>query len=258
MSDIFFSESGGGYPVVLLHGFPFNNTIWNQFRKKLDDRYRIITPDLPGFGKSELISSSFSVADVARSVITLIERLEITDCVVVGHSLGGYVALAIAGQRPELLSGLVLLHSTTNPDSAEKKENRNKLIELVKKNGAEAFTGKFVTPLFRDPAHSGMAIAREIAMQANEETVVAYLAAMRDRPDTGHILRTFGKPALIIGGEHDSAIPPESLKSLTVLSSNIQLEMIESIGHMGMFEASQKTSDLIDKFLGDVTGRKKK
>jgi pimeloyl-ACP methyl ester carboxylesterase len=254
MTNLYFRESGGGYPVLLLHGFPFHHAIWSEFRKKLDGRYRIITPDLPGFGKSSLLSSSLSIADVATSVLRLIDELGISNCAVIGHSLGGYVAMAIAAQRPALLSGLVLFHSTTDPDNNEKKESRNKLIEFVKKNGPEAFTGKFVAPLFKNPEHSAIQVARDIAVQADEQTVIAYLAAMRDRPDTGNVLRDFPNRTLIIGGENDTAIPAENLKRLTLLSPKVQLEMIESIGHMGMFEAAEKTSAIIERFLSDVTG----
>ena len=258
MNAIHLRDNGGGYPVLLLHGFPFNHTIWDTYRKKLDSHYRVITPDLPGFGKSDLGGSAISISEVASRLIRKLQEMQINECVVVGHSLGGYVALAMASQQPDMFSGIVLFHSTSNPDNDEKKENRNKLIDFVKKNGAEAFTGKFVAPLFSSPEHPGVKTSRDIAIQAKGKSVIAYLEAMRDRPDTSQVLRSFHGEILIISGENDSAIPVESLKKLTGLSPKIKLEIIKDIGHMGMFEAPEKTAEIIDAFLRNVTGSKQK
>jgi pimeloyl-ACP methyl ester carboxylesterase len=251
-------ESGHGFPVVLIHGFPFNSTIWDQFRKNLDGKFRVLTPDLPGLGKSSALPEGFSVADAARALLNKLDELKITDCVVVGHSLGGYVAIEMVAQHKSRFAGLVLFHSTANPDSAEKKENRNKLIEFVERNGPEAFTGKFVATLFSNPDHPGVARAREIALLAQAGAVTGYLAAMRDRPDTGNILLNFQDRVLIISGKNDTAIPPESLKKLTGLSPRIWLELLDGVGHMGMFEAAEKTAEIIDRFVGHVTSRTKK
>src|SRR5690606_22072454 len=112
---------GAGNTILLVHGFPMTSAIWDNFSPHLASTFRVVTLDLPGFGKSPLLPSPFSLEDVANAVLEKIESLRIARLVAIGHSLGGYVTLAMVARKPELFAGFGLIHSTAKADSEEKK-----------------------------------------------------------------------------------------------------------------------------------------
>lgn len=240
---------GKGPAVVLIHGFPLNATIWNDTATFLSADLTTFTLDLPGFGSSSNPPENFTIDDVANHVADALVKQGIEKATFVGHSLGGYVALAITALHPEMTDKLVLLHSTAFADSAEKKANRDKVITFIEENGVIKFTSNFITPLFANPAHPFIPAIREIAMQASEFAVTGYTKAMRNRPDRSGVLKNFQRPILVIGGENDSVINPESLKQLAALSPKIKLEMLSNTGHMGMTEAPKETAKIIRAFV---------
>ena len=145
MSNISYNDSGDGYPIVFLHGFCESKNLWEVFVAMLSVKYRIISIDLPGFGQSPIIENKEPSIDVfSESVFNLLKELNISECIIIGHSFGGYVALSFAENYPNLLGGLGLFHSTSLEDSPQKKENREKAITFIQKYGTE----KFVTNLF--------------------------------------------------------------------------------------------------------------
>jgi pimeloyl-ACP methyl ester carboxylesterase len=174
MLKIFSTVRGAGTPVILLHGFPMNSNVWNNFAIPLATHYKVYTPDLPGFGKSKLLDLPFTIEAVASQLLEWMDEQRIENPVVIGHSLGGYVTLAMAAKYPERLAGIGLFHSTAAEDSVEKKESRTKTIEFIKKNGALAFTSNFIQQLFANPEHTDIATVREIAIQSQEEAVIGY------------------------------------------------------------------------------------
>jgi pimeloyl-ACP methyl ester carboxylesterase len=249
MSALNFSESGSGLPVVLIHGFPFNQKIWDGYAESLARSFRVFTIDLPGFGKSPLLNPPFTIDDVAREVLSGLRKRQIKDPIVIGHSLGGYVALAMAKQKPDLFPALILFHSTALADTEEKKESRNKVLDFISKNGVEAFTSNFIPPLFADQQHPGIQKTREIAMDASLEAVVNYTKAMRDRNDRTDLLLDFGKPIMIISGTKDGGIPVDSIKKQAEISDKIETHFLNDAAHMGMFEKKENTLELIAEFV---------
>jgi len=249
MAKIELTERGSGHPVVLIHGFPFNSHLWDNFSTRLEKSFRVILVDLPGFGRSEAFSEPHTVDHAASEVIQALKGLGITECSAVGHSLGGYVVLAMAEIEPLLFSKLVLFHSTALADPKEKKENRDKVIEFVNRNGAEAFTSGFINPLFADQKHVEIEQVRKIAIQAKKDTVIAYTKAMRDRPDRTAVLTQFPKPILIIVGEKDPGISVESVENQASLSSDVKVHPMKNTGHMGMFENPEESAHTIIQFL---------
>jgi pimeloyl-ACP methyl ester carboxylesterase len=247
MPKLSFATQGKGSAIVLLHGFPMNNVVWKNFTPLLAEHFKIITPDLPGFGNSPRLEESITIDSVADSIITFLKEEKIENPILVGHSLGGYVALAVAEKAPALLSGLVLFHSTARADSDEKKQSRNKTIDFIKKNGVKAFTSNFTQPLFANSSHPAIEVVKEISMEAEETAVIAYTQAMRDRLDKTAVLKTFGKPVLLIGGEKDGGIPPETLIQQAT-GDGISVKILPNVGHMGMFENPEITAALIADF----------
>ena len=237
MDTLNYREFGTGPTVILIHGFPMSQQVWNDFAERLSDSLRVITLDLPGFGKSPGLPEGFSIDDVSATVLDWIRQKEYPSPVIVGHSLGGYVALALAEQDHKAASGICLLHSTALADSAEKKESRNKVLEFIDKQGVQAFTSNFIGQLYADPQHSSITRVKNIAVQSSQEAVIGYTKAMRDRPDRTNLLRTFPKPILLIGGEKDQVITPDSIVKQAALSDQAEAVILPEVAHMGMFES---------------------
>jgi len=249
MPEIFFTERGSGRAINMLHGFPFHSGIWTGFAENLSNNFKVYTPDLPGCGKSSHLKPGFTLEMAAQELISWIEKNKIEKSVLIGHSLGGYVALALAEKKPELLSGLVLFHSTAAPDNEEKKQSRNKVIEFIDKNGVEAFTSNFIAQLFYDQNHPAIELVRSIAIQAKADTVKGYTLAMRDRPDRKATLKAFLEPILFIGGENDGGIKPESLKEQASICKRAEVHILPKVAHMGMFENEKKSLEIISGFI---------
>jgi pimeloyl-ACP methyl ester carboxylesterase len=212
----------------------------------------VVTLDLPGFGKSSLPSSSpFTLEDVAREVLSFVREKNYIRPVIVGHSLGGYVTLALAEQAPELLAGICLFHSTGFADSEEKRQSRNKVLEFIEKQGVQAFTSNFIGPLYADPQHHSITKVKNIAVQSSREAVEGYTRAMRDRKDRTHVIGDFKNPILLLGGEKDAGIPPDTLARQARLNPNTEVVILPEVAHMGMFEAEgtcvKKISNFVEK-----------
>jgi|APTNR8051073442_1049403.scaffolds.fasta_scaffold00001_596 pimeloyl-ACP methyl ester carboxylesterase len=248
-SEIHFTDEGSGFPVLFIHGFCETHQIWNSFAKVLSKDFRILSIDLPGFGKSELLPQPFTIADVAKKVIHWLRSLHIDSCIVIGHSLGGYVTLAMAEQHPTLFKGFSLFHSTAYGDTEERKLSRNKVIEFVTRNGVSPFIESFIPPLFYDQLNPHIPAVVALASQTKQETLIAYVEAMRDRPERTRVLEQFNSPVLFIAGDKDGGISPESVKKQSELNPKSILHVLPEVAHMGMFEKERLTLELTRGFL---------
>lgn len=245
---LFFREKGEGDPLLLIHGFPMHSAIWENFSHKLSNHFRIILVDLPGFGKSPLLSDGFTIDDVAQEVLEGLSTRVNNKLVVAGHSLGGYVTLSMAAQRPEMFAGFSLFHSTAYADSEEKKKSRTKVVEFIQQNGVEAFTGNFIAPLFADKDHPALADVRNINLASQQQTVIGYTQAMRDRQDKTAVLKSFDKPVLFLAGDRDPGIPLKSIEEQATLSNNIEVNVLKGQAHMGIIEDADRTAKILDEF----------
>jgi pimeloyl-ACP methyl ester carboxylesterase len=248
MSRLSFKEFGSGKPVVLLHGFPFSKELWDEYASALGEGFKVYVPDLPGFGQS-LDPKQFSLPAIAGELVSWLREESITSSVIVGHSLGGYLALSMVDQAPDLFTGMVLFHSTALADTEEKKQSRDKVIEFVDKNGVEAFTSNSVLPLFADKGHAAIPFVKTISAKAKATTLKGYTLAMRNRGDSQVVLRNFSRPILFIVGKEDPGIPVETVTSQAATLPHIEVEILDNVGHMGMFEAKSETLAMLRGFL---------
>ena len=249
MTQLNSREKGQGNPILLIHGFPFNQKIWSGFDDRLSDQYRVITIDLPGFGGSPALKKGFTLEHVAQTLLDFLNDKNLLTVDVVGHSLGGYVALALVEIAPERFSSLTLFHSTAYADSPEKKESRSKVVEFVQKNGAAPFTTGFIPPLFSNPGHSAVETVRKIASEASEEAVIGYTLAMKDRQDQIKTLERYKNPTLYLAGEKDAGIPVDSILKQASHCKKPQIHILPDVAHMGMFEKPEDTSAKIKDFV---------
>lgn len=255
MPPVFFREEGSGPPLVFLHGFCDSNELWSDFIRPFISKYRVLTPDLPGFGKSDSIQAPFTLDQVADSMAEWMEEKILNESIVIGHSLGGYIALAVLAKYPELVSGLCLFHSTPYADSEERKKVRKKVVEFVHKNGVKPFLENFIPGLFLDKADPHISEALFRSSATTPGALIGYSEAMRGRPDRSALLLQSNLPVLLIGGTSDSLIPIESLQKLSKKSENFVFHELPNVGHMGIFEAKMQCQGIISRFAESVSSR---
>lgn len=258
-SKIFYRTVGKGKPVILIHGFAEDGDIWQNQIEFLKHHCYLIIPDLPGSGQSELISdmSIEAMAEVIKEILSFelqnssppeVPEREETQLGMgtVGHSMGGYISLALAKKYPELLSSIALVHSSAFADSDEKKANRLKSIEFVKKNGAFEFLKAVITDLFTEiwATNNPAVIDRQIEKSKGftNEAIIAYYQAMINRTDKTHVLKNFNKPIMFIIGEQDKAVPFEQSMQQCYLPDQSHIHILRNTAHMGMLEEADKVN----------------
>jgi pimeloyl-ACP methyl ester carboxylesterase len=168
--------------------------------------------------------------------------------VLIGHSLGGYVALSMVEKNPEIFAGLGLFHSTAYSDSEEKKQSRIKTLDFIDNNGVQKFTTNFIAPLFADQNHHAIEKVKQIAGLSSTEAVKGYTLAMRDRQDRTDVIKNYNKEILFIAGEKDGGIPASSVVKQSALSTKSEVHVLEGVAHMGMFENPLETTRIIGLF----------
>ncbi len=252
MASINFTSKGEGLPVILIHGFCESAAIWDAFTLKISEGFKAIAVDLPGFGLSPLPGPNFSIKEIAQLLNDWVVSEGFQHAVLLGHSLGGYVALSMLEQRPELYSGVGLLHSTARPDTPAKRENRNKVIEFVKANGVMKFIDSFVPDLYYLKDHPSISFAHKIAAQTTETTFLAYTEAMRDRASSEGVLASSRVPVLIIAGQYDPVIDVATLKAQAQLNNGIRFHLLPNVGHMGHFEAENEAAQIVNDFAKSI------
>ena len=251
-----YSDQGIGFPVVVIHGFCENKELWTGFQEKLSAKYRVIAVDLPGHGQSASVLHDLTIECMALKVNELLEDLAIHKCVMIGHSLGGYVTLAFAESYSEKLGGFGLFHSTAFADSEDKKRNRDRTIEFIEKHGMDAFADSFVVPLFypknREQLSEEIDQLKDVCRRMDVKSVVATTLAMRDRKDRIEVLKQTKLPVLFIIGKEDSAIPYEKSMEQCYLPEKHQVYILEETGHMGMYERKDESIKVISEFFQSI------
>lgn len=251
---IHYSDIDRGKKVlVLLHGYLESLEIWDEFTGQLGKAgYRVVSLDLPGHGISEVIGEIHSMEFLAGIVAQLLEKLDIPKATLIGHSMGGYVALAFAELYPEKLDGLVLFHSTPDADTEEKKENRLREIEIVKGGRKEMLSRTL--PGKRYAAENRKKMAEEIdagalqVMLTEDEGIVALLNGMMQRKDRNEMLSKLNVPQLFIFGRHDELIPQEKADAVIAKNPQAEVAWLEHSGHMGFVEEPAESLRIIDRF----------
>ena len=243
---------GEGNVVVLLHGFGEDSSIWNEFANVLSEKYRLVIPDIPGSGASEMIAgNSIGLEVFADCIYDILCEENISKCTIIGHSMGGYITLAFAEKYPQMLHAFGLYHSSAFADDEVKKETRKKAIEFIKENGVSAFLKTSTPGLFMDAEESKKDIDDLITTGASftPDTLIQYYQAMINRPDRTNVLKTFALPVLFILGLHDKAVPFEHGIAQSHLPALSHIFIQKKSAHMSMLEEPENSLLNLERFL---------
>jgi pimeloyl-ACP methyl ester carboxylesterase len=265
LPKLFYRITGQGPVVLLVHGFAEDGRVWDDLLPLLPKEFTYIIPDLPGSGRSEQaldIAVSLSIDSLADQLIEGLSQENIfknsasrphPHFRIVGHSMGGYIALSLAERFPQWIHSLVLYHSTPRGDAPEKMALRKKSIDFIRKHGSGAFLSEVIPNLYSREyaARYQERIAEKIKEQAgiHPEVWVRYYEAMMTRPDRSLILRKSAMPIGFIAGAKDAVIPfAQSIEDCSLPSQSFSL-LLREVGHMGMLENPEKSSIFLTKFL---------
>jgi pimeloyl-ACP methyl ester carboxylesterase len=248
-----YQRQGQGTPLLLLHGFCEDSQMWEAWKQPFLAHFQVITVDLPGFGRSPLQLTQPSIAEMAKAVHALLDHLDLERVHLLGHSMGGYVALSMAAQRPERSLSLTLFHSHPFADGEEKKRNREKSMDFIRRHGTVPFVSQLMPSLFAPSfLEQNRAFVQDFIAQNSEHHSDALLAAthaMLHRPDQSEVLRQAEFPVLFMVGKQDKAIPKEQNLAQLTLPKVARIELYHDLGHMGMWENPKATQYAFLRFL---------
>lgn len=244
-----FEEHGKGTPLVLIHGFPLNRSIWLPLVPFLKNRARLILPDLRGHGQTPLPEIGISTMRLmAEDIAVLMDQLKIECAIIVGHSMGGYVALSFAQAYPGRVAGLGLISTQAVEDTPERRLARLKQAEEIKHKGMKVLL-PMAEKLTANPAQVEPLKTMIAANQPNG--AMAALKGMADRPDMLEALADFQFPVLVLAGHADALIPVERSATMAQMLNRGWLVELPEVGHLPMMEAPQKTANSLEELIYD-------
>jgi pimeloyl-ACP methyl ester carboxylesterase len=251
-STMHYLERGRGDKcVALIHGFPVDSRMWDRVLANPPAGVRVIAPDLPGFGQSSA-SRALTIESLAQDIHELLARIGVSNCVIGGFSMGGYVALAYAKKFASELRGLMLINTRAEGDSAEGKEKRNRMIETVRTSGSKAIADAMFPNMLMKAHQSDRSIAepfRQMMESQSPQAIEWALAAMRDRPDQIAFLPSIAIPTLIIASENDAVIPKAAADAMNKGIPRSKLVMVPNASHAAPVENPQAVERAILGFL---------
>jgi pimeloyl-ACP methyl ester carboxylesterase len=246
-----YTDEGGGSPLVFLHGFPFCRGIWSPQVEAFKSRYRVIAPDLPGFGESEATPGPTTMEQLARDLLALLKHLDTGPVILAGHSMGGYVALAFAHAYPESVRELILVGTRAGADAPETVRARYAMVERIRQEGVSALVGPSV-PGYLSAANKDVAMAAALRAgmePLNAEGLMSALLGMAQRPDAGAWLSQIQARTLVMAGADDTIIPPSESEALTMAIPRAQMKLIPKAGHLVAFERPLAFNQALEEWL---------
>jgi 3-oxoadipate enol-lactonase len=254
--DIGFDDVGTGQPVLFIHAFPLNRTMWAPQVSALVERCRCVAADLRGFGESAL-QGPFSMDQYADDLAGLLDHLHIDQAVVVGCSMGGYAALALWRRHPGRIRALVLADTRSAADTAEGRERRVKLIHVARTEGSSAVANLQIPSLVgkttRETQVDTYDAVHRMMAQTKPEAIVGALEAMMTRPDSTPLLATITVPTLVVVGEEDVVTPAKEARAMAEAIPGSHLQVIAQAGHLANMERPAAFNHVLTEFLGTLT-----
>lgn len=229
------SWKGEGLPIVLVHGFGLDRSIWHDLVAKHLTQWQVILPDLRGHGGSDAPVGPYPITTLAQGLAQLIDQMGFEKVLICGHSMGGYVALAFAECFPHRLAGLGLITTNASADSAEKRAGRYTLIEEVRQRGSVAVADGLAPQLSHHPPV--IEDAYRLIYQTSPDGLIGALEGMAERPDRTALLQKIEVPALVVAGEDDQIAGLDGARAMAAALPKGKFVSLPGVGHMPMLEA---------------------
>jgi pimeloyl-ACP methyl ester carboxylesterase len=250
--NLSYTLCGQGPDVLLVHGFPESSAIWEDYSRHLSDEYRVICIDLPGHGGSSVFGLEHTMEFMAEAVLHILDTEKSKECIMVGHSMGGYVSLAFASAYPGRLRGLVLFHSQAGADDETAKQNRLRAIEIVEGNKA-GFLNSFIPGLFapenEEKFREEINKLMDVANNTPSAGIIAAIRGMMNRKDRQDVLQDLVVPVAFITGMLDTRIPPEKIKSQIFIPQYCEVLILGKTAHMGFLEDADNVLMFLKSFI---------
>ena len=254
--DFAYTDQGKGTPILFIHGYPLNKSMWDPQAKDISGTFRVITVDLRGHGESSAPLWFSTMEMFADDLRALLDHLSIKKAVIAGFSMGGYVAFAFYRKYRDRVQGLVLADTRPQADSPEGKQGRFKTAQTAQKDGAsaiaEAMLPKLLTPKTIETRSELVQKARQIMIGSPVNGIAADLMAMAERPDSLALLSEIQCPTLIIVGEQDGLTSPADAKLMAEKIKGATLEVIPNAAHLSNLEQPEAFNRAVRKFLGSL------
>lgn len=244
---------GGHGPVVLLHGFPLNRTMWDELATALAKTFHVIVPDLRGHGETDAPPGPYQMSDHAADVLALLDRLGHARAAIVGLSMGGYIVLQLMATAPERLISVVLADTMGRADPPERKQARAAQADSIRTEGLKAFAEQVLPRMFAPSAPKECPALierfRQIILSQRPQAVIAALQGLADRPDMIDALKSVQLPTLVLVGAEDQATTPDHARELASTIPNAALIVLTGAGHMSNWENTEGFNRAVLTFL---------
>ena len=253
--ELAYDDVGAGQPVLFIHGWPHNRTLWAAQLSGLPTHARCIAPDLRGFGGSS-IAGPYSIDQYADDLAAFLGVLGLERVVVCGVSMGGYVALSMLRRHSSLLRALILTSTRATADSPEAREKRRRLIAFVREHGVEALAGRQLKAMVGETTFNSRPdvceALRLLMAGAPAEGVIGALEAMSARADSTPLLAGISMPTLVVSGSEDTFTPPDELRALASAIPGARLEVIQNAGHVCCYERPAAFNHVVSEFIASL------
>ena len=249
-----YTDEGHGVPLLLVHGFPLSRGAWQKQIDALRSSYRVVVPDLRGFGASQAGTGPVSMGQYADDLYALLQQLKTGPVVLIGHSMGGYVSFAFLRQYTKMVRGLVLVSTKASKDTPKAATGRRAMAEKVRAKGVEVVIEAMATKMLAADNHDRAMAEQVRGFMASSKPagVIGALLGMAERPDATAELARISVPTMVITGADDTLIPPTESEKLALAIPSSQLNIIPNAGHLAGFEQAGKFNHVIEEWLDRV------
>lgn len=256
--NVHYNDDGpdGAPVIILIHGFPFNKSMWNVQMEALKDNYRVLAYDIRGHGDSGIGKADFSIELFVDDLISLMDALEIEKATLCGLSMGGYIALLALEKYPERFEALILSDTQCIADTPEAKEKRMQAIENIRENGVEIYAGLMIKNLFAAESFVTkpliVAAVKEMILKTSQQSLSNTLYALSIHKETCSKLPEIGVPVLILVGKEDKITPPLAARLMHEKIQDSSLNIIDHAGHLANLESPHEFNFKVKKFMQQV------
>jgi len=251
--DVRYLDAGAGWPVLLIHAFPVDADMWRPQLDRVPEGWRFIAPDVRGFGRDGAAGGAVTLDDVAADLAAFLDHLKLDRAVIGGLSMGGYITFALFRRAPERFDGMILADTKAEADTAEGRDGRRSLIELVRTKGAAAVADQMLPKLLsagtRERQPAIVSTVRAMIESTSVEGIAGALEAMMARPDSTPGLSRISCPALILVGALDEVTPEANARSMEKHIDRSRVVVLPDAGHLSNLESPDAFSRALSDFL---------